>query len=93
MSNDTSTSTSERPRRRFRLTLDLEADSIRDLTDALEHIAWDIHAEGRDERSVTSGGWSTGYHFDLVCDPDMHGDRFRAENAEYVKRLHGMAPT
>ena len=67
-----------RVQRRLRLTLDLGADDLGSLGDALRDIATDLEIEDRETRTTTSGGWSSGYHLELVVtDPEMTGDKYR----------------
>lgn len=65
------------PHRRLKLSLDLEADDLGELTSALENIIIDLRIQGRDIRDVTSGGYGSGFHLELSCDPDMTGDQYR----------------
>lgn len=67
------------PRRRLRLTLGLGADDLDEAARALEAIALDLVTDGRETREVTSGGGGSGHYLRLEWDPDMTGDRYRAE--------------
>lgn len=74
------------PKRRLQMRLDIQADSISELSDALRNIGIDLEIEGREEREVTSGGWGSGYHYSLTCDPDMDGDIYRAELQQWMEQ-------
>ena len=72
----------ERPARAFRLTLKLDADTKRDLVDALVDLA------GRIERDqVTVGTWgspSDGCAYELRTDPTMTHKRYFEELRQYL---------
>jgi hypothetical protein len=71
------------PRRRLRLTLTLDAHTVGEAADELRIIAYDLQAEGNDERDVMS---SAGYHFTLtVREPDMTRERYEAELSEWAE--------
>lgn len=73
------------PKRRLKLTLDLDADDLDGIYDALRSIATDTILDGREEREITSGGCDSGYHLNLtVQDAAMTGDRFRTELAVWM---------
>lgn len=74
------------PRRRLRLDLNLEADDLDALASALRSIADDLVLVRDEKRLVTSGGFSSGYHLALDCDPEMNGVRYRFELAEWHRR-------
>lgn len=60
------------PERRLHLTLDLHADDMQGIYEALQRIADDVDNEGREERDWTSGGRDSGFHLTLtVTDPDL----------------------
>ncbi|WP_166345047.1 hypothetical protein [Phytoactinopolyspora limicola] len=69
----------EPPRRRLRLRLRLEADTLDEIERALTNIGIDLLSQGIETREVISGGYASGYDLSLGCDPDMDGDRYRAE--------------
>lgn len=87
---------SDYPQRRLRLNLDLGADDLRHLAEALRTIAIDLELTNREERTVTSGGWSSGYHLELVLtDPEMTGDKYRAllsnrDSPDLVEGIQGV---
>lgn len=65
------------PHRRLRLKLDLEADTLDDLTGALRNLANDMDIDSREEvLDRASGGYHSGYHLTLTCDPGQDHDRF-----------------
>lgn len=76
------------PNRRLRLELDLSADDLDEMAGALRRLANDIDAGELDEETheITSGGYATGYHLKLTCDPDQTGDRFREQLHEWSAR-------
>jgi hypothetical protein len=76
-------STFDGPRRRLRLVLDLGADDLDSLAHALHLLANDLEHDGREERMVTSGGYDSGYHLTLACDPDQTGDVYRTQLAAW----------
>lgn len=64
--------------RRLQLALYLNADSLDELCSALQNIATDLMVEGKEERHITSGGYSSGYQLNLtVPDPEMTGEKYR----------------
>ena len=67
------------PRRRLRLQLDLGADTLNDLYHALVSIADDLDHNGVEERDQTTGGYTSGHHLTLTCDPDQTGDQYREQ--------------
>lgn len=81
---DLYSATDDPPHRRLRLDLHLEADDLHSMAGALMDIAVDLEQHG-EERSQTSGGWASGHHFTLTCDPDQDGDRFRSQLEEWRK--------
>lgn len=79
------------PERRLRLDLTLHADDLHEVATSLLNIARDLEIEGREERERTSGGYRSGHTLELtVTDPDMDGDRYRAELSEWVRRRREM---
>lgn len=76
----------EPPHRRLQLKLSMGADTLDDLCAALYQLTDFLAIEDDETREVTSGGYTSGHHFTLTCDPDMDGDRFRAELAEWSER-------
>jgi hypothetical protein len=73
------------PRRRLNLLLDLGADDLTELCHALRVLANDLEHDEREVREQTSGGYASGHHLSLTCVPEMTGDRFRAELADWMK--------
>lgn len=74
------------PRRRVELTIKIGADSWREAAGALADLEHRILAEGA-ITNLVSGGWSSGYSVTGSEDTKQTGDKYRKENAEYVKSL------
>lgn len=73
------------PHRAFRLTLKLEADNLREMAMALEHIAGT--AERGELTTGVSGGVGNGYIYELLHDPaQTHAKYFEAVH-EYLDSL------
>ena len=68
---------SDLPRRRLVLNLSLQADDLAELGQALRTLGNDLEWENLEEREITSGGYSSGFHLTLTCDQEMTGDRYR----------------
>ncbi len=75
------------PHRRLRLQLTVEADNLDHLCRALDQISCDLDLDRQEERVVTSGGYHTGWHLPLLCNPDMDedGDQYRADLADWLR--------
>jgi len=72
------------PRRAVRLTLQLDADTIRDLAHALEQIAMRVE---RDEMTTgCSGGYTSGYSYELLQDPEQTHDGYFAQLREHLEK-------
>ena len=80
------------PKRAVRLTLKLDADTKNDLARELENIASMID---RDELTVgVSGGFSSGYIYELLHDPEQTHDKYFMELRDYLGiKIHETAPT
>ena len=65
------------PVRAVRLTLMLEADSLRECCAALEQIAW--AAERGELTTGSSGGYGSGYTYELLQNPEQTHERYFAE--------------
>lgn len=73
------------PHRRLRLNLDLEADDLDSLTSAMRIMANDLDVEGQEVvLDRTSGGYDSGYHLTVTCNPEQTGDRFREQIATWA---------
>lgn len=70
------------PHRRLRLQLDLEADSLDDLTNRL----YDILTRLITDKSETTRRISGAYTLDLTCDPEMNAERFASELEAWSQR-------
>lgn len=73
-------------RRRLRLDLELDADSLDDLTAALRQIAYDVDRDGTTVGRRVAGGVSTGYVLNLSCDESVTAESYRAALAERAAR-------
>lgn len=79
----------ELPHRRHRLTINLEADSIREIETALDEIGASLSlddAKGRDwsgPYDVTAGGHGIGWHVRLESDLSVTGDDYRTALKEW----------
>lgn len=71
------------PERRMQLTLDMYADDRDSLATALRRLADKVEIDQIGPGEGASGGWSDGYSYRITEDPDMTGDRFRAELEEW----------
>lgn len=67
------------PHRRLRLELYLQADDLTELAAALIRLANELEVDGVEQVEVTSGGYASGHHFTLTCDPAQTGDRYREQ--------------
>lgn len=67
-----------KPVRKLRLTLMLEADTVRDLANALTNLAIDAEREGLSQ-SCVSGGMSSSYVYELLTNPEQTHERYFAE--------------
>lgn len=76
------------PKRRVTLKIEIGGDSWADVSSALESIAHRIDCEGP-ITDLVSGGYSSGYYVIGIEDESQTGDKFRQQNAEYVKTLKG----
>ena len=76
------------PRRAYQLTLHLEADDMRELESALFRLSTQV-AVGEISNNCVSGGYRSGFIWDLKHDPKMTGDRYREELAAYVAAQRG----
>jgi len=65
------------PVRAVRLTLMLEADSLRECCASLEQIAW--AAERGELTTGSSGGYGSGYTYELLQNPEQTHERYFAE--------------
>lgn len=72
------------PHRRLRFLLDLEADSLDELNNALRNIGHSLLLDEQEVREVDSGGWASGYHLELTCDEQMDGDTYRSRLREWA---------
>lgn len=74
------------PRRRLQLNLEVDADDLHHLAEALERIAMDLRIKRRESiPSLVSGGFHSGYDLTLSCNPDQTGDRYREQVDTYFK--------
>lgn len=72
----------EAPKRAFRLTLRLDADSRVDLASTLENLALLV---ARDELTTgASGGYDSGYVYELLHDPDQTHEQYFKQLREYL---------
>lgn len=76
------------PKRRVTLKIEIGGDDWCAVSEALESIAFRIDSEGP-ITSLVSGGWSAGYHVTSIEDESQTGEKFRKENAEYVRQIKG----
>lgn len=77
----------EPPQRRLHLTLSLDSDNLRAVADALYDISNHLLVEGSEERNYMSAGYRSSYTLTLaVTDPEMDGDRYRAELSEWARQ-------
>lgn len=72
------------PVRAFRLTLRLDADDLHELACALYAIAH--HAERGELTTGVSGGYGSGYIYELLSDPAMTHDAYFQELDVYLDR-------
>ncbi len=73
------------PHRRLRMKLDLEADDLDSLASALRTMANDFDIDGVETvLDRTSGGYDSGYHLSVACNPEQTGDRFREQLAAWA---------
>ncbi len=70
------------PVRAVRLTLMLEADSLRECCAALEQIAW--AAERGELTTGSSGGYGSGYTYELLQNPAQTHERYFAELRKHL---------
>jgi hypothetical protein len=67
--------------------LDLEADTYDELLNALDGIGVKLATERREHGAeVTSGGWASGWHFEITRNDGQTGDRYRRELTEWCDR-------
>jgi hypothetical protein len=64
------------PHRAYQLTLKIGADDERALASALYNLSNQV-AAGKISQHCVSGGYDSGYIWDLKHDPEMTGDRYR----------------
>jgi hypothetical protein len=76
------------PTRRLHVKLDLHADGLDEVRQALEQIGLDLLMDPDETVERTSGGWASGYHLSIKCDPDMDGDRYRRELSAWSAAQH-----
>ena len=70
------------PVRAVRLTLMLEADSLHECCAALEQIAW--AAERGELTTGSSGGYGSGYTYELLQNPEQTHERYFAELRKHL---------
>lgn len=71
------------PVRAYRLTLQLGADSKKDLVSALEHIASQI-----EQNEMTTGTWgspSSGCNYELLIEPNQTHEKYFEDLQLYLK--------
>ena len=74
------------PRRRYVATIELQADTERDLIAHLFSIATNWDREGIALSSI-SGGYSSGHIIGITCDESVTHESWEAELEEYLKAL------
>lgn len=76
-----------KPQRRNHLTIDIGADDHQALIDVLRDLLWRCEAKEIliSEGNGASGGWTSGYWYSMTVDPEMDGDRYRKELAEWIE--------
>ena len=74
------------PKRRVTLKIEIGGDSWEDAAQSLESIALRIYMEGH-ITSLVSGGRSSGFTVIGLEDEHQTAEKFRKENAEFVRYL------
>lgn len=71
------------PCRAVRLTLQLDADTMMDLATALEQIA--MRVERGEMTTGCSGGYTSGYSYELLQDPEQTHDGYFAKLRNHLR--------
>jgi hypothetical protein len=74
----------DKPKRRFTLTLQLHADSVKQLRADLKEIAFHICDEGH-RGDCTSGGCDSGYHYNVTERPEITPEKYREKLMAYLE--------
>jgi hypothetical protein len=74
------------PQRRIQLTLNLSADSWKELEHAWREIEFRFyeHKESLDPIRCTSGGCSSGWHLEVITDSGQDAEGYRRDLSRYM---------
>jgi len=71
--------TTQQPQRRYQLTFTIGADDYQSMLSAMQNWLWFMEREHPDlaqNHNGVSGGYDSGYSYDLKVDPEMTHDRY-----------------